>query len=50
VSCDTGDGRETEVGNAGLPVLVDQDVRLHGQIRDVQMLDSGESHTPFKSP
>jgi len=28
VSCDTSDGSETEVGNAGLLVLVDQDVRL----------------------
>ena len=28
MSCDTGDGRETEVGDAGPPLLVDQDVRL----------------------
>jgi len=29
VSCDAGDGRETEVGDAGPPLLVDQDIRLH---------------------
>jgi len=28
MGCDASDGRETEVGNAGSPVLVNQDVRL----------------------
>ena len=28
MSCNTGDGRETEVGNAGPPVVINQDVRL----------------------
>ena len=29
MSCDAGDGRETEVSDAGPPLLIDQDVRLH---------------------
>ena len=28
MSCDTSDGRKTEVGEAGSSVLVDEDVRL----------------------
>ena len=50
MSPNAGNGRETEVGDAGSPVLVDQDVRLYGQVRDVELFNSRESRTPFRSP
>ena len=50
MSCHAGDGRETKVGEASPPILVNQDIRLRGKVRDVQMLTSRESRTPFRSP
>jgi len=37
MSCDTGDSYEAEVGDAGSPVLVDEDVRLRRSVRGVQI-------------
>ena len=48
MSCDAGDGGESEVGNAGSPILVDQDIRLHRwlgfECEDIH-LDNNETYS-----
>ena len=50
MGCDASDGGKTEVGEAGSPVLIDQDVRLRRRVRGTWMLYWRETYTPFRSP